>query len=57
MVLADGEKHGYAIMQEVELQTNGQTKRGPGRLYGSIKECLQTVWSPRLMKGLSSQRI
>ena len=38
--LADGEKHGYAIMKEVEAQTEGKMKMGPGTLYGSIKRML-----------------
>jgi DNA-binding PadR family transcriptional regulator len=38
--LADGEKHGYAIMQEVGSITNGQMTMGPGTLYGSIKRML-----------------
>ena len=36
LALADGEKHGYAIMKDVEDQTSGQIKMGPGTLYGSI---------------------
>ena len=40
LALADGEKHGYAIMLEVEANTNGQVKMGPGTLYGSIKRML-----------------
>ena len=40
LALADGEKHGYAIMKEVEAQTGGQIKMGPGTLYGSIKRML-----------------
>jgi DNA-binding PadR family transcriptional regulator len=35
--LADGEKHGYAIMQSVDNLSNGSVKMGPGTLYGSIK--------------------
>jgi DNA-binding PadR family transcriptional regulator len=38
--LADGEKHGYAIMLEVEEITHGEVKMGPGTLYGSIKRML-----------------
>ena len=38
--LSDGEKHGYAIMKDVEAQTNGQLKMGPGTLYGCIKRML-----------------
>src|SRR3990172_359184 len=40
LALADGEKHGYAIMQEVEETTEGKVRMGPGTLYGSIKRML-----------------
>jgi DNA-binding PadR family transcriptional regulator len=40
LALADGEKHGYLIMKEVEAQTAGKIKMGPGTLYGSIKRML-----------------
>ena len=40
LALADGEKHGYAIMLEVEENTQGEVKMGPGTLYGSIKRML-----------------
>ena len=40
LALADGEKHGYGIMQEVEAITQGGIKMGPGTLYGSIKRML-----------------
>lgn len=36
LVLADGERHGYAIAQEVESISDGQVRMGPGTLYGSI---------------------
>lgn len=38
--LRDGEKHGYAIMREVEDMSDGAVKMGPGTLYGSIKRML-----------------
>jgi len=41
LALADGEKHGYAIMQEVETRTNGAMHLGPGTLYGSIQRMLK----------------
>ena len=41
LALADGEKHGYAIMLEVEANTQGAVKMGPGTLYGSIKRMLE----------------
>lgn len=40
LALADGEKHGYSIMKDVESQTQGKIKMGPGTLYGSIKRML-----------------
>lgn len=40
LALADGEKHGYAIMNEVEASTLGEVKMGPGTLYGSIKRMI-----------------
>lgn len=41
LALADGEKHGYGIMQEVAKLTEGEMKMGPGTLYGSIKRMLE----------------
>jgi len=39
--LADGEKHGYAVMQEVEERTEGALVMGPGTLYGTLKRMLE----------------
>ena len=41
LTLADGEKHGYAIMQEVEANTGGVMRMGPGTLYGSLQRMLK----------------
>jgi DNA-binding PadR family transcriptional regulator len=40
LALADSERHGYGIMQEVAARTNGAMRMGPGTLYGSIKRML-----------------
>jgi DNA-binding PadR family transcriptional regulator len=40
LALADGERHGYAIMQEVNNNTQGQVRMGPGTLYGTIKRMI-----------------
>lgn len=40
LALADGERHGYAIAQEVETTTGAQIRMGPGTLYGSIQRML-----------------
>src|ERR1700678_580927 len=39
--LADGNLHGYAIMRQVEEQTGGRLRLGPGTLYGSIQALLE----------------
>lgn len=41
LALADGEKHGYAIMAEVEVVTEGSVTMGPGTLYGTVKRMLK----------------
>ncbi len=41
LALADGERHGYAIMQEVAEHTEGRIKMGPGTLYGTIKRLIE----------------
>jgi DNA-binding PadR family transcriptional regulator len=38
--IADQERHGYAIMQDVHARTDGQLRLSPGTLYGSIKRLL-----------------
>ncbi len=40
VALADGEKHGYAIMRDVSELSDGAVKMGSGTLYGSIKRML-----------------
>jgi DNA-binding PadR family transcriptional regulator len=39
LALADGDRHGYAIAQEIEALTLGQVRMGPGTLYGTIQRC------------------
>lgn len=41
MSLAAGPRHGYAIMKEVEEQTEGELRLGPGKLYYSIQRMLE----------------
>ncbi len=40
LALAGGERHGYSIMQEIVVNTEGKMKVGPGMLYGSLKRML-----------------
>jgi DNA-binding PadR family transcriptional regulator len=39
--LADEDLHGYAIMRQVEEQTGGRMRLGPGTLYSSIQGLLE----------------
>ena len=41
IALAEGPRHGYAIMREVSERTAGRLRLGPGTLYGSIKRMLE----------------
>jgi DNA-binding PadR family transcriptional regulator len=41
LTLADGEAHGYAMMQEVNRRSAGTVRLGPGTLYGAISRLLE----------------
>jgi DNA-binding PadR family transcriptional regulator len=40
LALADRDRHGYAIMQEIDRITGGAVRMGPGTLYGTIKRMI-----------------
>lgn len=40
LALAEGERHGYAIIKDVESRTEGRVRMGPGTLYGAVKRML-----------------
>ena len=40
LALADGEKHGYAILKEVSSRTGGKVRLSAGTLYGIIHRLL-----------------
>jgi DNA-binding PadR family transcriptional regulator len=40
IALANEDRHGYGIMQEVARQTNDQYKLGPGTLYDNLQKLL-----------------
>jgi DNA-binding PadR family transcriptional regulator len=39
--LAEGERHGYAIMQDVAKRSGGAVRLGPGTLYAAISRLLK----------------
>ncbi|HSM07263.1 MAG TPA: helix-turn-helix transcriptional regulator [Longimicrobiales bacterium] len=40
LALADGAQHGYALMQQIEAQTDGALKPGTGSLYAGLQRLL-----------------
>ena len=38
VALTSGERHGYAIMQDVEESSSGVVRMGPATLYGTLKK-------------------
>ena len=40
IALGEGERHGYAVMQDVAERTGGKVRMSPGTLYGSIRKML-----------------
>lgn len=41
IALADGDRHGYGIIQDVTARTNGELKLSAGTLYRSIQRMLE----------------
>lgn len=41
IALADGDRHGYGIIQDVIARTNGQLKLSAGTLYRSLQRMLE----------------
>jgi DNA-binding PadR family transcriptional regulator len=51
LVLADGERHGYGIRQEIERRTEGALRLGPGTLYEAIYRLTAQGWIEELESG------
>ena len=41
MALADDDRHGYAIIQEIAARTNGAVRMSAGTLYRSIQRMIE----------------
>lgn len=41
VALADRDRHGYSIMQDVAQRTNNAVRLSPGTLYGAIKRMVE----------------
>ena len=40
LALAEGNRHGYALMQDIEAQTDGALKPGTGSLYAGLQRLM-----------------
>jgi DNA-binding PadR family transcriptional regulator len=50
VALTHGDRHGYAIMQEVEEASGGVVKMGPATLYGTLKRLVEDGFVEELRK-------
>jgi DNA-binding PadR family transcriptional regulator len=41
LALSTQERHGYGIMKQVKMDSQGRVKMGPGTLYGSISRMIE----------------
>ena len=48
LALADEERHGYAIMREIEFRSGGKVKVGPGTLYTAMQRLVESGWIEEL---------
>ena len=55
LALAGEDLHGYAIMRQVEQQTCGRVRLGPGTLYGSLRTLLEASLIEELDVNSSSE--
>ena len=60
LVLADDERHGYGIVQDIAERTDGKTKLLPGNLYAVLRRLMESDLlaesSRRPAKDLEDQR-
>jgi DNA-binding PadR family transcriptional regulator len=42
VALADRDRHGYSIMQDIAQRTDGKIRLSPSTLYGAIRRLLET---------------
>src|SRR5688500_9391155 len=56
IALGEGEKHGYAGMQEVADRTDGKVRMSPGTLYGSIRKMLDDGLIEESFRGGDDER-
>ena len=48
VALADRDRHGYSILQDIAERTNNQVKLSPSTLYSAVKRLLEAGWIEEL---------
>ena len=44
LALAGGERHGYAILKDVQRQSGNRLRFGPGTIYSTLQRLMETGW-------------
>jgi DNA-binding PadR family transcriptional regulator len=44
LALAGGERHGYAILKDVQRQSDNRLRFGPGTIYSTLQRLMETGW-------------
>ncbi len=44
LALAGGERHGYAILKDVQLNVGSRLRFGPGTIYGTLQRLMEAGW-------------
>ena len=44
LALAGGDRHGYAILKDVQRQSASQLRFGPGTIYGTLQRLMESGW-------------
>ena len=57
LTLCEGERHGYDIMQQVNVDSGGRIPMGPGTLYGSIDRMIEAGLVAESRKSTDKRRI
>jgi DNA-binding PadR family transcriptional regulator len=47
MSLAAKPRHGYALMKDIEILSNGRVRLSTGTLYGALRRLLEELWIER----------
>ena len=44
LALAGSERHGYAILKDVQQQSGNRLRFGPGTIYSTLQRLMETGW-------------